>query len=178
MRRFFSTLCILAATTAMISCNKPAETTNSGAADSTAKLDSATSATYEYYGDSIATADAISIADLYANTANQKDSDTLKTRITGEIVESCPNKGCWVSVKAPNDEVLVLRFKGYKFFVPTEGLGGKTLVAEGVSHWETTSVEDLKKEAKEAGKSAKEIAAITKPERYLEFLASGVAIKN
>jgi hypothetical protein len=150
------------------------------------KLDSATSAAatmpepiavkYEYYGDSIATNDAISTADLLSKTEGQKDEDTLQTRITGEIIESCANKGCWVSIKAPNNEQLTMRFKGYKFFVPTSGLEGKTLVADGISHWVVNSVADLKKEAKEEGKSKAEIAAITKPERYLEFTASGVAI--
>lgn len=168
----------LALALAVSACNKGAETAQTTAADTTATAAAAPAATYEYYGDSIATAEAITVADLVSQTASQKDEDTLATRITGEIIESCGTKGCWVSVKAPNDEALTIRFKNYGFFVPTSGLEKKTLVAQGKSHWVVNSVEDLKAAAKEDGKSAKEIAAITKPERYLEFEASGVAIQN
>jgi hypothetical protein len=133
---------------------------------------------YEFYGDSIATDGALSTTELFTNTATLPDKDSLQTKITGEIIESCGNKGCWVSIKAPNNESLTLRFKDYGFFVPTSGLEGKTLIADGVSRWEVTSVEDLKAEAKEEGKSAKEIAEITEPKKYLTFTASGVAITD
>lgn len=135
-------------------------------------------ATYEYYGDSIGVDQAVKFDDFLAKAEAMPITDTLPTKFVGQVVESCANKGCWVSVKGTGEKSITVRFKGYKFFVPTSGIEGKELVAEGVGHYVTVPVEDLKKEAKEDGKTAKEIAAITKPEHYLEFTASGVAIKN
>ena len=172
MRRHIKFLFPICIALLLVSCGQENKSESS-----TAKV-TTPSKHYEFYGDSINTEGALSTSELFSKTANQTEKDSLVTKVTGEIVESCSNKGCWVSIKAPNKEVLTLRFKDYGFFVPTSGLEGKTLIADGVTRWEVTSVEELRADAKEEGKSAKEIASIKEPQKYLSFTASGVAITD
>lgn len=174
MKRIFL-IALAAASISFASCNKAQDETATAEATATP---AATGAKFEYYGDSIATTDAMTVAQLMEKAQPLADEDSVMARIEGEILESCANKGCWVSIKAPNDEALTIRFKNYGFFVPTEGLEKKTLVAEGRTKWVVSTVEELREEAKEEGKTAQEIAAITKPERTLQFIASGVAIRD
>lgn len=97
--------------------------------------------------------------------------------LTGEIIETCQKKGCWMSFDTGSD-TLFIKFRDYGFFVPTSGVGGKTAVVEGELFLDTTSVEELKHYAEDAGKSADEIALITKPSFDVNFIADGVIIKN
>ncbi|MEL6969642.1 MAG: DUF4920 domain-containing protein, partial [Bacteroidota bacterium] len=46
----------------------------------------------------------------------------------------------------------------------------------GKAFYQTTSVDDLRHYAEDAGKSEEEIAAITEPKRELAFLADGVIL--
>ena len=76
-----------------------------------------------------------------------------------------------------SDTVLV-RFKDYSFFVPTEGADGKTAVIQGNLFVDTISVDMLKHYAEDAGKSKAEIEKITEPKLGLSFLANGVIINK
>lgn len=55
-------------------------------------------------------------------------------------------------------------------------LKGKTVVVEGVSFRKITSVADQKHYAEDAGKSEKEIAAITQPKKEIRIMASGIIV--
>ena len=106
----------------------------------------------------------------------------LKTRnesikIEGEILSTCPMKGCWMKMEVDKDTLLV-RFKNYAFFVPKSGAEGKSAVINGKVSVDTISVAQLRHYAEDAGKSSYEILKIKKPELTLSFLADGVIIKN
>lgn len=75
------------------------------------------------------------------------------------------------------DEEMMVKFKDYGFFVPTD-ISGREVVMHGVAYYQTTSVEELQHYAEDAGKSAEEIATITEPKRELRFLADGVKLLN
>ena len=45
-------------------------------------------------------------------------------QLKGEVLSSCPKKGCWMEMKFDNDTIFV-KFKDYSFFVPKTGLEGK-----------------------------------------------------
>ena len=70
-----------------------------------------------------------------------------------------------------------VRFKEYAFFVPKD-IVGKTVVINGWAHRETVPVSDLQHYAQDAGKSAQEVAAITKPEQQYTFEADGVLVAD
>ena len=97
--------------------------------------------------------------------------------LSGEIINVCPKKGCWMNLKVDEDTVFV-KFKDYGFFVPKTGVESKLAFISGNITKDTISVERLRHYAEDAGKSSDEIKKIVKPEFKLSFLADGVAIKT
>ena len=81
-----------------------------------------------------------------------------------------------MDLKVDNDTLMV-RFKDYGFFVPKEGVEGKTAIISGENFYDTLSVELLRHYAEDAGKSSEEINLIVEPEYTLAFTAHGVIIK-
>jgi hypothetical protein len=104
------------------------------------------------------------------------DNNYDLNNISGEIIDVCPKKGCWMNVKVDSDTVFV-KFKDYGFFVPKEGVEGKTAIISGEIFYDTLSVELLRHYAEDAGKSSEEINLIVEPEYTLAFTAHGVIIK-
>lgn len=125
------------------------------------------------YGDKISADGAMSTAD-FAKAMSQTDS--LATKLDCEIITSCVKKGCWMTVKMPDGQDMMVRFKDYGFFVPTKGLEGKRAVLQGHATKEVVDVATLRHYAEDAGKSKEEIEKITEPEHNLMFLADGVLI--
>lgn len=151
---------------AIVACKQEAPT----AVETTASGDD-----LAYYGEKIEWDKAMSSAELVKFMDGKKD-ETVK--ITTEIIETCPKKGCWMDVTMPGGESMKVRFKDYGFFVPTEGAEGKTAVMEGRAFIDTMEVDLLRHYAEDAGKSKEEIEAITEPEEVLAFEATGVIIKS
>src|SRR5690606_5527256 len=107
----------------------------------------------------------------------QKDS-VYKGSLSGEIVEVCVKKGCFMKlVDGKKDEVVTVRFKDYGFFMPQD-IVGKKVALEGEAKVTEHSVKQLQHWAEDAGKRAEEIAAITAPKRTIEFVATGVKVLN
>ena len=104
------------------------------------------------------------------------DKDNL-VKIEGEILSTCPMKGCWMKIKAEEDTILV-RFKDYGFFVPTDGVVGDKTIINGKLSVDTLSVALLRHYAEDAGKPSEEINKIKDPEVSMTFLAEGVMIKK
>ena len=128
---------------------------------------------YKFYGELFKVSEAVNYnleKDNYLNSSS-------KVKIEGEILSSCPMKGCWMKISVDKDTVLV-RFKDYGFFVPKNGIEGKATIINGNLSLDTLSIAQLQHYAKDAGKSKKEIALITKPEITISFLADGVLIKE
>lgn len=113
------------------------------------------------------------------NSLKKEISDFNKkdVKIEGEILSSCPMKGCWIKIRSEEDTILV-RFKDYGFFVPKNGIDGDRAIVNGKMSLETLSVEQLRHYAEDAGKSQEEINKIKDPQVSLTFLADGVYIEN
>lgn len=103
--------------------------------------------------------------------------DSVKVKLIGEASDVCQAKGCWMTLKTADGKQMRVRFKDYAFFVPKD-TKGKTVVVDGWAHREQISVADQQHYLKDAGKSDKEIAAVTRPQEQLTFMADGVLIKN
>ena len=128
---------------------------------------------YKSYGELFESSETI-------NYNLEKDNflnSSSKLKIEGEILSSCPMKGCWMKISVENDTVLV-RFKDYGFFVPKNGIEGKRTIINGNISVDTLSVAQLQHYAEDAGKSKEEIDLITEPEITISFLADGVLIKE
>ena len=128
---------------------------------------------YERYGELFETSEIINYELERDNFLNSSS----KVKIEGEILSSCPMKGCWMKISVEKDTVLV-RFKDYGFFVPKNGIEGKSTIINGKLSVDTLSIAQLQHYAEDAGKSKEEIALITKPEITISFLADGVLIKE
>ena len=127
-----------------------------------------------YYGEEFSVLD---IKDYESN--KQKfiaDTENL-VKIEGQILSSCPMKGCWMKIKSDEDTILV-RFKDYGFFVPKEGIAGDKTIINGKLSVDTLSIALLRHYAEDAGKSLEEINRITEPEVSMTFLADGVLIRK
>ena len=97
--------------------------------------------------------------------------------ISGEIIDVCPKKGCWMNVKVDTDTVFV-KFKNYGFFVPKTGIEGKQILMSGKIFRDTISVERLRHYAEDAKQTKEEIDLITEPEYKINMIAEGVAIRE
>lgn len=107
----------------------------------------------------------------------KKNPKGVNTLLKGKISDVCQNKGCWMQVETEDKkQSLHITFKDYGFFVPKDA-SGKNAFFKGIAKYDTTTVEDLIKMAKEEGKSDAEIKKITKPEINISFVAEGVVIK-
>ncbi len=124
------------------------------------------------YGAKVVNKGAIEV-DVLEEKLEKQNSFTGK--IKGTIVSVCEKKGCWMKLAQTDGEGIMIRFKDYKFFMPLNIIG-KDVVIEGVAKVTTTSVEDLKHYAEDAGKSKEEIEKITEPKREIEIIAKGVLV--
>ena len=124
-----------------------------------------------YYGEKISSSDLQQLSKIDFN------NEVIQTKLEGEIISTCPKKGCWIEMKIDDKDVFV-KFKDYDFFVPKSGMEGKKAIIQGLASIDTVSIKDLKHYAEDAGKSKSEIEKIISPEIKISFLANGVVIKN
>ena len=113
----------------------------------------------------------------FKNVDNLLELSSTRVKVKGEIISTCPMKGCWMNMLVSNDTVLV-RFKDYGFFVPKQGIEGSSAIVNGFLSIDTLSVAQLRHYAEDAGKKTEEIMKIKKPKITLSFLADGVAIQE
>lgn len=118
--------------------------------------------------------DAHKMMDVYESMAA---TDTLQTKFSATVKEVCKVKGCWMKLAMTNGEEVMVRFKDYGFFMPTD-IEGKDVVVNGLAFVEEMSVADQKHYAKDGGASDKAIAKILKPKKTLGFEADGVLLKQ
>jgi len=106
-----------------------------------------------------------------------KVTDTLQVKFKATVQEVCQSKGCWMKLNLDNGQEAMVRFKDYGFFMPMD-IKGKEVIVNGSAFVEEMSVEDQRHYAKDAGKTADEIARITSPKKTYGFEADGVLLKN
>jgi hypothetical protein len=146
-----------------------------GGGEAPAPTSQVAGATASHYGEMIDSDGAISAADL---TSKMEGQTSMDVKFEGDIIQTCRKKGCWMSIDLGEQADMTVTFKDYAFFVPVEGVDGKTMIAEGVCSWDTLDVDWLQHLAEDAGKTKEEIAMITEPEFAMAFEATGVIIKD
>ncbi len=134
--------------------------------------------TYQSFGENITSDETLSKEEMLAKYENMKAGDTLQVKFASNINTTCKKKGCWMTLKLPNEQEAFVKFKDYAFFVPKEGAENHKAIVSGKAFIEETSVDDLKHEAKDAGKSQEEIDKIIEPIKNYRFMADGVLIAD
>lgn len=125
-----------------------------------------------YFGDSITldnTQDAQQLNQMMAG------KDSLSVKLKGKIADVCQKKGCWMDLDIGGQQTMRVVFKDYGFFVPKD-VGGKNVIIDGIAYNDTTSVDDLRHYAEDAGETKEKIEKITEPEVSVTFEARGVII--
>lgn len=153
---------------ALGACNKTETKTETTTSETT----TVATAGGKNYGEKITADGAMDAAELKTQMAGK---DTLATKIKGEIVEVCQNKGCWVTINMPSGEPMRVMFGEDAYFVPKD-VAGKTAIMEGKAIREVISVDEQRHYLEDAGKSKAEIEAITKADTTLTFDAKGIII--
>ncbi|SHJ49093.1 protein of unknown function [Hymenobacter daecheongensis DSM 21074] len=164
----------LAATLASLAACQSAPATETTAAAAAAPKAEAAAITGKTYGAAITADGALPMSELGKVLGTQ---DSAQVKLVGTASSVCQAKGCWLTMATLDGREMRVRFKDYAFFVPKD-IKDKTVVVNGWAHREQVPVSDLQHYAKDAGKSAKEIAAITKPEEQLNFEADGVLVQE
>lgn len=159
---------LLVPATLLISCGSSEEKTK----EETTETDSTATSDYKAGEDVTEEGALTSEAMLEA----MKGKDSIEVKVSAKINSVCTVKGCWMQLDLGNSTEMRVTFKDYAFFVPMDA-DGKTATVQGWAKVDTTSVEDLRHYAKDAGKSKEEQEKITEPKAELSFVASGVLIK-
>ena len=131
-----------------------------------------TAYTGQRFGEEVKPGDVKPAAKMEAAMGDKK---TAEMQITGEVVEVCKKKGCWMTLKMPEGENIRVTFKDYGFFMPMD-IVGKKVALDGIAKKQVISAETLRHYAEDAHESAEAIAKITDPKKELAFEAKGVAI--
>jgi Domain of unknown function (DUF4920) len=124
------------------------------------------------YGAGTINEKTVAIADMEKAVASD---NKFEGKITGKVVEVCQEKGCWMKVDKGNGETLMVKFKDYGFFMPSN-IVGQTVVLEGEAKVKEVSVKQQKHFAEDAGKSKEEIEKIKEPKKETQFVAKGVLV--
>lgn len=130
---------------------------------------------YDSYGAVISPENSMSNAAFTQFIGGKKEADV---KLETEIITSCKKKGCWMDVKLSDGSTMKVTFTDYGFFVPTDGLNGKTAVLQGHASREVVTEAMRRHYAEDAGKSKEECEAIKGDENKLSFVADGVLIKK
>jgi len=154
---------------AFVACSTPEpKTTSETQADGTTVTSAA-------YGEEFQVGELMTLTDVIKKVeTNGETNCTFKA----EIVETCAKAGCWMSIKNPGGEPIMVFMNDHSFFVPTEGMMGKESIIMGSAKRDTLSVEWLQHLAEDANRTQEEIDAITEPLPTISVNAMGVVIED
>ena len=125
-----------------------------------------------FYGDTFDTTKALTTNQLVQQVKSQGNAEAV---VLGTITQSCQTEGCWVKLDAGDGKEIFVSTEE-KFAVPKE-MPGKNVFVKGFAYLDTTSVDDLRAEAKADGKSADDINQIAEPKIDVSFKATGIAVR-
>jgi len=132
---------------------------------------------YALFGEKFKVSKTLTKDEMLKKYKTIKKGDTINVQFQSNIKSVCKKKGCWMKMELAGDDVSFVKFKDYGFFVPLNADNSLAIV-NGKAFVDVVSVDELKHYAKDGGKSASEIAKITKPEVTYSYLATGVYIKK
>jgi hypothetical protein len=128
------------------------------------------------FGEAFTPENVMTIEDLAAKLAV---NDTVFAQFRATIIQTCSKMGCWMDVELPDGSEMTVFMRDHAFFVPVEGMEGKTAIINGFGYRTEHTVDFLRHLAEDAGMSAEEAeATITEPKLAFAFDAGGVIIEG
>lgn len=128
----------------------------------------------DVFGEKTTAENAITVDQLYSIMSGKNEKKEMTVKLKGKVTQVCEKEGCWIKVQSPDGSMMV-KMKDHKFTVPLV-LHGKEIVIHGIAEEKTTTVEQLRHYAEDAGKSKDEIAKIKEPRREITVQASGILV--
>jgi len=141
------------------------------------KKGTATNEKIHVFGNEISALGAISDGDMYNKYLTMSNGDSSQSKFAATVTDVCQVKGCWMKLRLKDDNLAMVRFKDYGFFVPKD-IVGKEVIVSGLAFVDEMSVADQRHYAKDAGKSLTEIERITEPRKTFGFEAVGVLLTD
>jgi len=129
------------------------------------------------YGESFSSNEIYNAQEMLSKYENIAVGDSLQVVFKAKTDKVCQAKGCWMTLSLDQENEVLVKFKDYGFFVPTN-LDKQEVTVKGKAFIEEVSVEEQRHYAEDAGKSASEIAKITEPKKTLRFQATGVLVQE
>lgn len=126
------------------------------------------------YGEGVTETEAISVDELVARLESET---SFQTTVLGKIENACHGEGCWLELQSTDGALVMVTYKDKAFTLPT-GIEGREVVMKGRAYLDSTSVDELRKLAREEGKPETDVEAIVNPEYSLNFEASGLVLKE
>lgn len=108
---------------------------------------------------------------------NLSVNDSVNLTFKGKIHSVCKAKGCWITVALENNKEVVIKFKDYGFFVPTDS-NHREVIVHGKAFLKEISVNEQQHNGKDAGLPEVEINRITSPKLTYSFLADGILVEQ
>lgn len=136
-----------------------------------------TKSDYSVYGESFSPEETITLEKTAMAYQNLQIGDSVNIAFEARVNGVCQAKGCWMTLQLGEEKEVLVKFKDYGFFVPTD-LDSGPVIVKGTAFVEGLSVEEQRHYAQDAGKTPSEVANITQPKRTLRFEATGVLIEN
>ena len=124
----------------------------------------------QVYGEVVDSTQAVKATDLQQKMLGLR---TINLTISGKVEDVCKAEGCWMKLDLGEEKRLLVRMKNRSFSVDDE-VQGKYAFVKGTVHYDTISVENLQKHAKEDGESDSVVSALTVSEINLVMEALGV----
>ncbi|HZF99715.1 MAG TPA: DUF4920 domain-containing protein [Chitinophagales bacterium] len=125
-----------------------------------------------FYGDSFDTTNAWTTGQLVQQVRTNGKAEAV---VLGTVTQSCQTEGCWVKLDAGDGREVFVSTE-QNFAVPKE-IAGKNVFVKGYAYLDTTSVEDLREEAKAHGKSNDDVNGIAEPKVNVSLKATGIAVR-
>ena len=124
------------------------------------------------YGEKMSTKKAVTVTKFKSKL---ESGDNWTGVVTGKVKEVCKSEGCWLRLDDGSKDGILVKMKDHNFVVPKD-IDGKTVYISGVAKKSTTTIEQLKHYAEDAGKPTAEIDAISTPKVEIKMDATGVIV--
>ena len=132
---------------------------------------------YKLFGEKFEAKKVLTEKQMLKKYKNLKKGDSIAVQFVTNIKAVCKKKGCFMTLKMPDNSTMFVNFKDYAFFVPMNATNQNAIVS-GKAFVSVESVDELKHYAKDAGKSQAAIDSITQPKVTYSFMADGVLISK
>ena len=132
---------------------------------------------YSSYGGKMDQHEVSTVVTMQKKYATLQKGDSLAITFSGAVDKVCKAKGCWMTIPLDKEQEIMVKFKDYGFFVPTD-IEKDSVIVQGKAFVNEMSVEEQRHYAMDAGKPQEEIEKITTPKRTYSFVANSVLIQN